>query len=69
MFAGVIDVGNLDCAFDLMNRLQLEKRFEIALTISATHRQRFEVENGVKGRRFLRKNFMYIADDADDNRT
>ena len=69
MFAGVIDVGNLDCAFDLVNRLQLEERFGIALTISATHCKRFEVENGVKGRRFLRKNITYLADEADDNRT
>lgn len=63
MFAAVVEAGKLERALDLVERLHLEKSFEIAMTIADNHRKLVDLIEDVKDRRFPLEDIDYNADD------
>jgi hypothetical protein len=61
MFAAIVEAGKLERALDLVERLHLEKSFEIAMTIADHHRKLVDLIEDVKERRF--SSMEYTADD------
>jgi hypothetical protein len=67
MFAAIVEAGKLERALDLVERLHLEKSFEIAMTIADHHRKLVDLIEDVKERRF--SSLMdYTADDESFSR-
>lgn len=62
MFAAIVEAGKLERALDLVERLHLEKSFEIAMTIADHHRKLVDLIEDVKERRFSSV-MDYTADD------
>jgi hypothetical protein len=52
---------------DLVERLHLEKSFEIAMTIADNHRKLVDLIEDVKDRRFPHDDIDYHVDDDDNN--
>ena len=68
MFAAVVEAGKLERALDLVERLHLEKSFEIAMTIADSHRKLVDFIEDVKDRRFPKEDIDYHGDGEDDYR-
>ena len=66
MFAAVVEAGKLERALDLVERLHLEKSFEIAMTIADNHRKLVDLIEDVKDRRFPLEDIDYNVEDHDD---
>lgn len=62
MFAALVEAGKLERALDLVERLHLEKSFEIAMTIADNHRKLVDFIEDVKDRRF-----QTMYDNTDDD--
>jgi hypothetical protein len=62
MFAGIVEAGKFERALDLVERLHLEKSFEIAMTIADHHRKLVDLIEDVKERRFS-ATMDYTVDD------
>ena len=65
-FAAIVEAGKLERALDLVERLHLEKSFEIAMTIADNHRKLVDFIEHVKDRRFPLVVMDYDADDDND---
>lgn len=52
MFASIVEAGKLERALDLVERLHLEKSFEIAMKIADRHRKLVDFIENVKERKF-----------------
>jgi hypothetical protein len=65
MFAAIVEAGKLERALDLVERLHLEKSFEIAMTIADNHRKLVDFIEDVKDRRFPPEDLAYNDDDED----
>jgi hypothetical protein len=65
MFAAIVEAGKLERALDLVERLHLEKSFEIAMTIADNHRKLVDFIEDVKDRRFPLEDMDYNDDDGD----
>lgn len=52
MFASIIEAGKLERALDLVERLHLEKSFDLAMTIADNHRKLVSLIEQVKERKF-----------------
>jgi siroheme synthase (precorrin-2 oxidase/ferrochelatase) len=52
MFAAIVEAGKLERALDLVERLHLEKSFEIAMAIADNHRKLVDFIEDAKERRF-----------------
>jgi hypothetical protein len=52
LFAALVDASKLERAYDLVNRLHLEKSFEIAMTIANRHRTLVDMIEEAMDRRF-----------------
>ena len=63
MFTAIVEAGKLERALDLVERLHLEKSFEIAMTIADHHRKLVDLIEDVKERRFSSMMMEYTADD------
>ena len=66
MFAAIVEAGKLERALDLVERLHLEKSFEIAMTIADHHRKLVDFIEDVKDRRFPQDIADYNDYDDDD---
>jgi chromosome transmission fidelity protein 4 len=69
MFAAVVEAGKLESALDLVERLHLEKSFEIAMTIADHHRKLVDFIEDVKDRRFPHDSIDYTDENDDDDGT
>jgi chromosome transmission fidelity protein 4 len=52
MFASIVEAGKLERALDLVERLHLEKSYDLAMTIADQHRKLVDRIEEVKDRRF-----------------
>lgn len=52
MFAGVIEAGKLERALDLVERLHLEKSYDLAITIADNHSALADLIEDAKDRKF-----------------
>jgi chromosome transmission fidelity protein 4 len=52
MFAGIVEAGKLERALDLVERLHLEKSYDLAMTIADSHRKLVDRIEDAKDRRF-----------------
>jgi hypothetical protein len=52
MFAATVEAGKLQRALDLVERLSLEKSFDLAMTIADNHRRLVDLIEDVKERKF-----------------
>lgn len=52
MFAAIIEAGKLERALDLVDRLNLEKSFDLAMTIADAHRSLVDLIEDAKDRKF-----------------
>jgi chromosome transmission fidelity protein 4 len=64
MFAAVVEAGKLERALDLVERLHLEKSFDLAMKIADHHRKLVDLIEDAKDRRF--GNEDDYDDDEDD---
>jgi chromosome transmission fidelity protein 4 len=67
MFAAILGAGKLERALDLVERLHLEKSFELAMTIADNHRKLVDLIEDVKYRRFPLDDMGYPAEGDDDD--
>jgi hypothetical protein len=52
LFAATVDAGKLERALDLVDRLHLEKSFDLAVTLSARHHKLADLIEDAKERKF-----------------
>jgi len=52
MFASVVEAGKLERALDLVERLHLEKSFDLAMTIADNHQKLVDLVEDAKYRKF-----------------
>jgi hypothetical protein len=62
MFAAIVEAGKLERALDLVERLHLEKSFELAMTIADNHRKLVDFIEDVKDRRFPPEEMEYTSE-------
>lgn len=73
MFAGVVEAGKVERALDLVERLHLEKSFDIAMTVADSHRKLVDLIEEAKDRRFnafhesLENDDQFTGDPYDDD--
>jgi chromosome transmission fidelity protein 4 len=65
MFAAIVEAGKLERALDLVERLHLEKSFELAMTIADNHRKLVDFIEGIKDRRFPQEEMSYTSEDGE----
>lgn len=53
MFASTVEAGKLERALDLVERLHLEKSYELAMAIADSHRKLVDLIEDAKERKFL----------------
>ena len=52
MFAGIVEAGKLERALDLVERLHLEKSYDLAMTIADNHQKLVDLIEDAKDRKF-----------------
>lgn len=67
LFASLVGTGKLERALDLVNRLHLEKSFDIAMTIADSHRKLVDKIEKVKERKFMINDDDFDDYDSDTN--
>jgi hypothetical protein len=66
MFAATIEAGKLERALDLVERLHLEKSFDLAMTIADNHRKLVDLIEDVKYSKFAPQEADYTEPDYDE---
>jgi chromosome transmission fidelity protein 4 len=67
MFAATIEAGKLERALDLVERLHLEKSFDLAMTIANNHRKLVDLIEDVRNNKFPPQEPDYTEPDYDDH--
>jgi chromosome transmission fidelity protein 4 len=67
MFAATIEASKLERALDLVERLHLEKSFDLAMTIANNHRKLVDLIEDVKNNKFPPLEPEYTDQDYDDH--
>lgn len=67
MFAATIEAGKLERALDLVERLHLEKSFDLAMTIANNHRKLVDLIEDVRNNKFTPLEPDYTEQDYDDD--
>lgn len=66
MFAATIEAGKLERALDLVERLYLEKSFDLAMTIADRHRRLVDLIEDAKDRKFGGSEALTNTEDEDN---
>lgn len=67
IFAGTVEAGKLERALDLVERLHLEKSYDLAMTIADNHRKLVDRIEEAKDRRFGSDYANFPTDDPEDS--